>query len=71
MACQLLERIKKWNGEIFSGRIYPDAAWSPKPREPPVTTTTFPFREKIFGKSCSSVSYLDIVGGSNLTQIWK
>lgn len=40
--------------------MYPDAAWRPRPLEPPVTTTTFPFKEKIFGKSLSSVSYLDI-----------
>ena len=30
---------------------YPEAAWSPKPREPPVTTATFPSREKMEGKS--------------------
>lgn len=38
------------------GREYPDAAWRPRPRLPPVTTTTFPFKEKMFGKSLSSVS---------------
>ena len=30
---------------------YPEAAWSPKPREPPVTTATFPSREKMEEKS--------------------
>ena len=35
---------------------YPDAAWSPRPRDPPVTTTTFPFKEKIDGKSLRTVS---------------
>lgn len=30
---------------------YPDAACSPRPRDPPVTTTTFPFKEKMLGKS--------------------
>jgi hypothetical protein len=34
----------------------PDAAWRPRPREPPVTTTTFPLREKMEGKSLSCVS---------------
>lgn len=33
------------------GASYPDAACRPKPREPPVTTTTFPEREKMEGKS--------------------
>ena len=33
------------------GTYYPDAACRPKPREPPVTTTTFPEREKREGKS--------------------
>lgn len=40
----------------------PDAACRPRPREPPVTTTTFPLREKMEGKSWSSVSGLDILG---------
>lgn len=39
---------------------YPEAACKPSPREPPVTTTTFPLREKMLGKSWSSVSYFDI-----------
>lgn len=33
------------------GNSYPDAAWRPRPLEPPVTTTTFPLREKMLGKS--------------------
>lgn len=33
----------------------PDAACSPRPLDPPVTTTTFPSSEKIFLKSFSSV----------------
>lgn len=33
----------------------PDAACSPRPLDPPVTTTTFPSSEKIFLKSLSSV----------------
>lgn len=40
----------------MKGIGYPDAACRPRPREPPVTTTTFPFNEKIEGKSVSSVS---------------
>ena len=35
--------------------MYPDAAWRPKPLEPPVTTTTFPSSEKRLLKSLSSV----------------
>ena len=33
----------------------PDAAYSPRPLDPPVTTTTFPTSEKMFLKSFSSV----------------
>lgn len=33
----------------------PDAACSPRPLDPPVTTTTFPSSEKMFLKSFSSV----------------
>ena len=36
----------------------PDAACRPRPREPPVTTTTFPSREKMDPKSLSSVCAL-------------
>ena len=50
--------------------MYPDAAWSPRPRDPPVTTTTFPLREKMFWKSCSSVSYLDMMDKLTSTQGW-
>lgn len=39
-----------------NGGTNPDAAWRPRPREPPVTTTTFPLREKMEGKSLSCVS---------------
>jgi hypothetical protein len=35
---------------------YPDAAWSPRPREPPVTTATLPLRLKMFAKSWSWTS---------------
>jgi hypothetical protein len=44
---------------VLKGRgklIDPDAACNPRPLEPPVTTTTFPFKEKMLGKSASSVS---------------
>ena len=44
-----------------SKSAYPDAACRPRPLDPPVTTTTLPLREKILGKSLSSVSYLDIL----------
>lgn len=47
-------------GEYVGEGSYPDAACKPSPRDPPVTTTTFPFKEKILGKSLRSVSYLDI-----------
>ena len=51
--------IGELNG--YRSRAHPDAACRPNPREPPVTTTTFPLREKMLGKSWSSVSYLDIL----------
>lgn len=62
----------KWRGERYGGEIYnknklcekstyPEAACNPKPREPPVTTITLPFKEKMLGKSWSSVSELDIL----------
>lgn len=38
------------------GKAYAEAAWSPRPREPPVTTATLPFSEKSEGKSLSSTS---------------
>jgi len=41
--------------------VYPDAAWSPNPRDPPVTTTTLLLREKMVENSWSSVSYLDMI----------
>ena len=47
--------------EILEYGAYPEAACRPKPRDPPVTTTTFPLREKMLGKSWSSVSYFDIL----------
>lgn len=37
-------------------RTYPDAAWRPSPREPPVTTATLPLREKKEEKSLSLTS---------------
>jgi hypothetical protein len=37
---------------------YADAAESPRPREPPVTTATFPLREKREGKSLIWASYI-------------
>ena len=37
------------------GKTYADAACRPRPRDPPVTTTTLPSREKREGKSLSSV----------------
>jgi hypothetical protein len=41
---------------------YPEAACSPKPRDPPVTTATFPSREKMSEKllslTCSSADIL-------------
>jgi len=40
----------------MEGGEYPEAACRPSPLEPPVTTITFPFKEKILGKSLSSVS---------------
>jgi hypothetical protein len=43
---------------------YPDAAWSPRPREPPVTTATLPLRLKMFAKSWSWTSAsADMMGG--------
>jgi hypothetical protein len=35
---------------------YPDAAWSPRPREPPLTTATLPFKLKMLAKSCNCTS---------------
>lgn len=48
--CYFSEALKLEIGMRYRN-IYPDAAWSPRPRDPPVTTTTFPFREKMLGKS--------------------
>ena len=57
--------VGKWTYFVWREGLggYPEAACNPNPLLPPVTTTTFPFREKILGKSLSSVSYLDIFGG--------
>ena len=41
--------------------IYPDAACNPNPLLPPVTTTTFPLREKMLGKSRRSISGFDVM----------
>lgn len=48
---------------VFLGRrcgedmeTYAEAALRPRPREPPVTTATLPFREKSEGKSTRSTS---------------
>jgi hypothetical protein len=35
---------------------HPDAAWRPRPRDPPVTTATFPFKENMDEKSSSLTS---------------
>lgn len=35
---------------------HPDAAWSPRPREPPLTTATLPLRLKMLAKSWSRTS---------------
>jgi hypothetical protein len=40
------------------GKSNPDAAWRPKPLEPPVTTATLPSREKMDGKSLRLVCAL-------------
>lgn len=42
-------------GKEREGEKDPDAACSPRPLDPPVTTTTFPSSEKTFLKSFSSV----------------
>jgi hypothetical protein len=42
--------------------MYPDAAWRPRPREPPETTATFPLREKMLEKSSSWTSWSAMVG---------
>lgn len=42
--------------EAGEGKAYAEAAWRPRPREPPVTTATLPFSEKSEGKSLSSTS---------------
>jgi hypothetical protein len=41
-----------------------EAAWRPRPRDPPVTTATFPLREKSEGKSfnCASAMMYVYVG---------
>lgn len=46
--------VEKGKGEwvkVRGRKKYPDAAWRPRPREPPVTTATLPSREKMEGKS--------------------
>lgn len=55
--------------EERKGRVgYPDAAWSPRPLEPPVITATLPSRRKMFGKSwsltsCSASVMLRVIEG--------
>lgn len=45
------------------GVVYPEAACSPRPLDPPVTTATLPLREKMFLKSLSLTSAsADILG---------
>lgn len=39
-------------------RTHADAAWRPRPREPPVTTATLPLSEKREGKSLRSTSVI-------------
>ena len=52
---------KRYRDDGEMGIFYPDAAWSPRPREPPDTTATFPSREKMFLKSWSWTSASAIV----------
>lgn len=54
----------------------PEAAWRPRPREPPLTTATLPSRRKMEEKSVRATSAFaeDIVGGSALgsvLEVWK
>lgn len=52
-------------------RTYAEAAFRPRPREPPVTTATLPLREKSEGKSLSCVSsaIVSISEGTNPSQL--
>lgn len=61
-------------------KTYAEAAWRPRPREPPVTTTTLPLREKSEGKSCRSVSDMmmsclygdcDVDGKAKSDGLWR
>jgi hypothetical protein len=58
----VLDVVVEWDG--LEWEIYPDAAWSPRPRDPPVTTATLPLRLKMFAKSWSWTSdSADMRGG--------
>ena len=48
--------ISWWKGEKGKGGWYPDAAWRPRPRDPPLTTATLPLRLKMLEKSWSWTS---------------
>ena len=48
---------------------HPDAACNPNPRDPPVTTTIFPFSENSVGKSRSFVSAI-FVGLRSPSRLW-
>lgn len=50
-------------------RTYADAADRPRPREPPVTTATLPFREKREGKSWISASDMFMASKGNRFRI--
>jgi len=65
--------MDRWKAGV---QTYPEAACKPRPRDPPVTTTTLPLREKILGKSCSSVSYLMVdmtgsFGKLKSKEVWR
>lgn len=49
------DNIRRRGGGGAKREKDPEAACSPRPLEPPVTTTTFPSSEKMFLKSLSSV----------------
>lgn len=55
---------------VRKGAPYADAAWRPRPREPPVTTAILPSSEKSEGKSLSSDSAIVARFQLQVSELW-